>query len=61
MGWAKYEEDNRDAIEERWAMRNTSHLASAYSSYSVQSKQKTTQYPIYTYSQQNANTCRTIR
>ena len=22
MGWAKYDEDNREAMEERWAMRS---------------------------------------
>ena len=29
MGWAKYDEDNREAMEERWTMR------SAYSTPSV--------------------------
>lgn len=23
MGWAKYDEDNRELMEDRWAMRNT--------------------------------------
>ena len=23
MGWAKYDEDNRELLEDRWAMRNT--------------------------------------
>ena len=29
MGWAKYEEDNREAMEERWAMRNAYSAPSA--------------------------------
>ena len=28
MGWAKYDEDNRDAIEERWATRANTRYSS---------------------------------
>ena len=61
MGWAKYEEDNREALEERWAMRNTYSPAPVYSSYTGRSNQSTTRPPVYAYPQQKTNTPYTYR
>lgn len=61
MGWAKYDEDIREAMEDRWAMRDTYRPVSAYSSDYTWRKQTTTQYPASTYSQQRTTTPYTYR
>lgn len=55
MGWAKYEEDNREVLEERLAMRNTCSSAPVYSSYIGRSNQSTARYPAYAYPLQKTN------
>ncbi len=64
MGWAKYDEDIREAMEDRWAMRDTYRPVSAYSNDNTWRKQNTAQYPASIYSQQRTTTpytCRAVR
>ena len=61
MGWAKYDEDIREAMEDRWAMRDTYKPVSAYSSDYTWRKQTATQYPASAYSQQRTTTPYTYR
>ena len=61
MGWAKYDEDIREAMEDRWVMRDTYRPVSVYSNDNTWRKQNTTQYPASIYSQQRATTPYTYR
>ena len=61
MGWAKYDEDIREAMEDRWVMRDTYRPVSAYSNDNTWRKQNTTQYPAAIYSQQRTTTPYTYR
>ena len=61
MGWAKYDEDIREAMEDRWVMRDTYRPVSAYSNDNTWRKQNTTQCPASIYSQQRTTTPYTYR
>ena len=53
MGWAKYDEDIREELDERWAMREAYRPVTTYSNDYNWRKQQTVQRPA-TYSYQRA-------
>ena len=55
MGWAKYEEDNREALEERWALKNAYRPTAAYGNDHGWRKQSPVLHTAATYPSQGAN------
>ena len=61
MGWAKYDEDIREAIEDRWTMKGAYKPATSYSNSTSHHHKKAALYSVATYYNQKTNIPNTYR